>query len=121
MIKDFLSEITVAVVMVILLLVLVNPTEIFMTTSMEMMLVVGLVLLFALFASFVMREKVRDEREAMLRMMADRVGFLAGCAFLMLGVIVESFQHKLSDWLLIALASMIIAKIIGAVYGRIKG
>ena len=120
MIKDFLSEIVIAVVMVLLLFVLINPTNIFMTTAAEMTILVGLVLLFGLFTLFVWREKIQDERDAMLRMMADRIGFLAGSVALMAGIVIESLRHQLSDWLLIALASMIIAKIIGIVYGKIR-
>ena|SRR3989344_4506289 len=120
MIKSFLSEITVAIVIVLLLFVLINPTDLFMTTTTEMMLIVGLVLMFGLFTLFVWREKVQDERDSMLRMMADRIGFLTGSAMLIIGIVIESLRHQLSDWLLIALASMIIAKISGIIYGRIK-
>lgn len=120
MIRNFLSETVVAIVIILLLFALINPTNVFMTTTLEMMLIVGLVLLFGLFVSFVWREKIQDERDSMLRMMADRVGFLAGSAILIIGIVVESLQHALSDWLLIALAAMIIAKILGIVYGKIK-
>src|SRR3989344_9064384 len=120
MIRNFLSEIVVATIIVILLFVLINPADIFMPTMAEMTLTVGLVLMFSLFTSFVWREKVRDERDSMLRMMADRIGFLAGSTVLIIGIVIESLQHQLSDWLLMALAVMIIAKIFGIVYGRIK-
>jgi len=91
-----------------------------MATSTEMMLLVGIVLLFGLFALFVWREKAEDEREIMHRMFADRIGFLAGSATLMLGIIIESLRHNLSDWLLIALGTMVLAKIFGSIYGKLK-
>jgi peptidoglycan/LPS O-acetylase OafA/YrhL len=120
MIKSFLSEIVVAIIIILLIFVLINPTGVFMPTMAEMTLIVGLVLMFGLFTLFVWREKAQDERDSMLRMMADRIGFLSGSTVLIVGIVIESLQHQLSDWLLIALASMVVAKIIGIVYGRIK-
>ena len=120
MVKEFLSEIVIAVVMVLLILTLINPTDMLMTTATEMFLVIGLVLLFGLFALFVWGERVQDERDAILRMWADRIGFLAGSSAILIGIVVESLNHNLSDWLLIALAVMIVAKIVGSVYGKMR-
>ena len=120
MIREFFSETVVGIVMLLLIVILVNPTGMLMATSTEMMLLVGIVLLFGLFTLFVWRERAGDEREIMHRMLADRIGFLAGSATLMLGIIVESFKHELSDWLLLALGVMVLAKIFGSIYGRLK-
>jgi len=120
MIREFFSETVVGVVMLLLIIILVNPTGMLMATSTEMMLLVGIVLLFGLFALFVWREKAGDEREIMHRMFADRIGFLAGSATLIFGIIIEGLKHNLSDWLLVALGVMVLAKIFGSIYGKIK-
>ena len=97
MLKEFFSETVVGIVMLLLIIILVNPMEMLMATSTEMMLLIGIVLLFGLFALFVWREKASDEREIMHRMLADRIGFLTGSAALILGIIIESLRHNLSD------------------------
>ncbi|PJE50746.1 MAG: hypothetical protein COV29_03365 [Candidatus Yanofskybacteria bacterium CG10_big_fil_rev_8_21_14_0_10_36_16] len=120
MLKDFLSEIITAIIIIVLLVVLINPMDFLMPSKTEMMLVTGVVLLFGIFVSFMFRENTKDERESMLRMMADRMGFLAGAAIVIVGIIVESLRHQLSDWMLMVLAVMMTAKIAGVIYGRVK-
>lgn len=85
-----------------------------------MMMVLGLVIVFALFASFVWRENHRDEREGLHKMMAGRIAFLVGTALLTLGIIVQSFDHNLDPWLVFILSGMIVAKVITLIYGRIN-
>ena len=85
-----------------------------------MMMIVGLIVVFALYASFIWRENSKDEREGFHKMMAGRVAFLVGTAVLVVGIIIQSFRHDLDFWLVLTLGAMILAKIIGLVYARIK-
>ena len=103
-----------------LLLVLLNPFGWWMPTAMAMMLTAALVAVFAVFASFVWREKPRDEREGLHRLLGGRWAFLAGALVLVVGIIVGEFAHNLDPWLPLALGAMILAKIVGLIYGRIK-
>jgi len=84
------------------------------------MMVLGLIVVFFVFASFVWRENARDEREGLHKMMAGRIAFLAGTATLVIAIIIQSFRHELDFWLVLTLGIMILAKIIGLLYGRIK-
>ena len=81
-----------------------------------MMLSALLVVVFAFFASFVWREHAGDERESMHRMFAGRVGFLAGCAMLVAGIVFQSFSHTTDPLLVITLGIMIFAKIGALIY-----
>ena len=110
----------VSVVLIVLLLLFLNPFELWMPPVLLMMMVLGLVLVFALFASFIWRENSRDEREGLHKMMADRFAFLAGTASLVIGIVVQSLRHELDVWLVFTLGIMILAKIIGLMYGRAR-
>ena len=118
--KNIVSEILIAAVVIILIVFLINPFNVFMPSVMAMMLMVSLVILFALFAGFIWREGVNDERESLHRMMADRIAFLAGTSVIILGVIVQTFEHGLDRWLLVSLAIIVIAKAVGLIYGKIR-
>lgn len=120
MANNTLQEIIVSLILIALLVFFLNPFQLWMPNALLMMMVLGLLVVFALFAGFVWRENARDEREGFHRMLAGRIAFLIGAATLVIGIVVQSFQHTLDPWLVIALGIMIFAKIIGLIYGRIK-
>jgi len=117
---NFLPEITVSVVLIILLILFLNPFDFWMPPMLLMTMILGLVVLFSLFASFIWRENSKDEREGLHKMMADRIAFLAGTATLVIAIIVKSLNHESCVWLVVTLVIMILAKIIGLLYGRLK-
>jgi hypothetical protein len=53
-------------------------------------------------------------------MLAGRIAFLAGSAILLLGIVVQTYFHALDPWLVAALAAMVIAKMVGNAYARMK-
>jgi len=118
--NNFLQEIIVSGVLIILLVLFLNPFELWMPPILLMMMVLGLVVVFSLFASFIWRENNKDEREGLHKMMAGRIAFLAGTATLVIAIIIQSFRHELDAWLVVTLGVMILAKIVGLLYGRIK-
>lgn len=118
--SNFLQEVLISGLFIVLLALFLNPFDFWMPTALLMMMVLGLVVVFALFASFVWRENHRDEREGLHKMMAGRIGFLVGTALLTLGIIVQSFNHDLDPWLVFVLSGMIAAKVITLIYGRIN-
>jgi hypothetical protein len=74
------------------------------------MLIVALVL-FGIFASFILREKMVDERDDVHRTLAGRNAFLAGSAVLMIGIVVQGYTHSVDPWLVVTLIVMILVKI----------
>ena len=118
--NNLLQEVSISGILIILLVLFLNPFGFWMPTALLMMMVLGLVVAFALFASFVWRENHRDEREGFHKMMAGRIAYLTGTALLTLGIIVQSFGHEIDLWLVLILCAMILAKIIGLIYGRLK-
>ncbi len=118
--NNLLQEIVVSIVLIVLLVLFLNPFEFWMPPILLMMMVLGFVVVFSVFASFIWRENARDEREGLHKMMAGRIAFLAGTAILVIAIIVQSFRHELDFWLVLTLGIMILAKIIGLFYGRTK-
>ena len=118
--KNFLGEIIVAAVLLALTLALFNPSGIFMPTYLEMTVLAALVVLFGVFANFIWRESSSDEREQLHRMFADRIAFLTGSGILLLGIVIQEFSRQLNSWLLLTFAVMVIAKIAGLIYTKIK-
>jgi len=118
--NNLLQEISISGILIILLVLFLNPFGFWMPTTLLMMMILGLVAVFALFASFVWRENHRDEREGLHKMMAGRAAFLVGTALLTLGIIVQSLSHNLDPWLVLTLGGMIVAKVISLIYGQIK-
>ena len=118
--NNFSQEIIVSSIMIILLVLLLNPFDFWMPNSLLFTMVLALILFFALFASFVLRENTQDEREELHKSTAGRTGFLIGSGMLVFGIVVQCFQHNLDIWLVITLVAMVLAKIVGLVYGRIK-
>ena len=70
-----------------------------------------LLVLFGIFASFILKEKVFDERDDVNRSLAGRNAFLAGSAILMIGIVIQGYSHRVDPGLVIALIVMIIVKI----------
>ncbi len=118
--NNLLQEIIVSGVLIILLVLFLNPFGFWMPPILLMMMVLGFVVIFSLFASFIWRENDGDEREGLHKMMAGRIAFLAGTATLVIAIIVQNFRHELDAWLVATLGVMILAKIIGLIYSKIK-
>jgi hypothetical protein len=104
----------------VLLFIIFNPFSLFMPGYMVMTYLVAAIVLFIVFATFLWKENKGDEREQYHRLFADRVAYLAGSATLLIGIVVSELAHELDPWLIYALAIMVIAKVGGLIYSKIK-
>ncbi len=118
--KNNLKESSIVCILVILLLFLVNPFDVFMPTMMEMLVVAMAGLLFLVFAGFFWKEKALDEREELHRFLAARFAYLVGAGILMFAILVQSFAHHIDTWIIVALIGMLVAKVFGRVYAERK-
>lgn len=116
--NKFLGESVVAFTLIILLIALVNPFHIFMPTMLEMILVAVIALFFLLFAGFIWREQVSDEREELHRFLGARFAYLGGASILIVALLVQSFTHTLDSWIVFALVGMLVAKVAGRIYAQ---
>ena len=106
-----LKEIIVPLTLIILAVLLLNPFHFWMPDMMVMGMLAVLLVLFGIFASFILKEKAFDERDDMNRSLAGRNAFLAGSAILMIAIVIQGYGHSIDSWLVIALVVMIIVKI----------
>lgn len=109
--KNNIKETIVTLSLIIIAVLLLNPFHFWMPDMMVMSMLACALVLFGIFASFILREKSIDERDDQHRTLAGRNAFLAGSATLILGIIVEGYSHAVDEWLVIALIVMVVVKI----------
>ncbi len=110
------KEIIISLILIVLAILLLNPFHFWMPDMMLIGMLAMLLVFFAIFASFILKEKVYDERDSVNRSLAGRNAFLAGSAILMLGIVIQGYTHKIDSWLVVALIVMIFIKIISRIW-----
>ncbi len=106
-----LPEWVLAVLIGLAILALVNPFHFLMPSALGLIIVMVLALLVIAFAVFVWREHPSDEREELHALKAARISFFVGGGVLLLAIIAQSINHSIDPWLLVALGSMVVAKL----------
>ena len=119
MIKENFSELVIAVLLIGITFVFVNPY--WMPMGLVSTALFVFAALFVAFVIFIWREKKGDERENHLRNIAGRIGYLVGALFLVIGIISETLAHmEVNKWLICTLIAMIVAKIFGFAWAKRK-
>lgn len=95
---------------IILLIIVLDPMDICTSYMNLTFLATLLILLFIALSIFIIREKPSDEREETHLLFAGRAAYLAGMAVMLVGVIVQSFNHMIDVWLICALLVMLLVK-----------
>lgn len=106
-----LKEVIVPLALIVLAVLLLNPFHFWMPDVMIVCILAIALVLFGVFASFILGEKVLDERDNVHRALSGRNSFLAGSAILMLAIGIQEYNEVLDPWLVIVLIVMIITKI----------
>ena len=101
----------VTISLLVIAVLLLNPFHFWMPDMMVMGMLAGALVLFGIFASFILRENKLDERDEIHRTLAGRNAFLTGALVLILGIVVQGYHHAVDPWLVIALIAMIVVKI----------
>ncbi len=113
--KNYL-HIIVAAVLAFFLLTLADLVPFWMPMMGEMIALLIVVILLLVWAGFVMQETAHDEREVLLKMKSGRVAYLSGLGVLMVALIVQGFAHAIDPWIAIALAVMVVSKLVSRLY-----
>ena len=115
--NNYIKEVVVGGVLVVLAVLLLNPFHFWMPDMMHVVVCVLILAVFALFAIFMLRENAGDERDALHRMLAGRVAFLTGAALLIFGIVFQELQNDTLDvWLVVALVAMVLSKLATRIY-----
>jgi hypothetical protein len=116
--RTYRSEITLAVGILFALVMLINPAHLIMTSVVLLTLIMIFAVLIIAFGIFIWGEQPRDEREAFNGLRAGRISSFAGGGILVIAIITQAFSHKLDIWLPVALAVMVIAKLLMSAHSR---
>lgn len=117
-IKNFRKELIVSGVLVLLLVLILNPFHFWMPDMMHMVVLAVTVAVFGIFASFILRERMGDERDYIHRMFSGRVAFLSGATVLILGIIIEAISDNIDPWLVSTLVVMVLGKVFALLYSE---
>ncbi len=109
--KNNIKETIITVALIAIAILLLNPFHFWMPNMIVMSMLAIILVLFAIFASFILREKAVDERDDQHKALAGRNAFLAGSAALILGIIVQGYSHTVDSWLVVGLIIMVVTKI----------
>jgi hypothetical protein len=115
-----LSEIIVALVLVVILFIKADPFHWLMPDALQMIILCVLAAVFALYAGLIFREKAADERESLHLYKASRIAYLAGTITLTAVIVVQDILHQLDVWLVAVLGIMIVTKLIVLLWARYK-
>ena len=111
-----IKEIIVSVLLIVLAFLILNPFNFWMPDMMEITILACIFILFGIYATFIVRERVTDEREDFHRMLAGRNAFLVGSGIIIIGMFVEAQTYMVDKWLVFALISMILTKILSRLW-----
>jgi hypothetical protein len=114
------SEIIVALVLVVILFIKADPFHWLMPDAVQMIILGVLAAVFALYAGLIFREKPADERESLHLYKASRIAYLAGTITLTAVIVVQDILHQLDVWLVAVLGVMIVTKLIVLLWARYK-
>lgn len=115
-----IKSIIVAALIIPTLILVINPGGLWMPDMVQMTLAVVFLILFSVFAVFVMGERTNDEREQLHKLLAGHTAFLIGSALLAIAVLVQAMNHDIDPWLVVALGGMILTKLIGMIWAHRK-
>ena len=107
-----LTESLLALAVLAVLFLKIDPFHWFMPTEIQMILLCFFAAAFALYAGVVFREQARDERESDHLYRASRWGYLVGVVTLSVIIVVQDVLHRLDPWMLIVLGAMVVTKLV---------
>lgn len=107
-----------AVIILGIAILFLNPGNLTMPDSMVSMMIVSLIVAFLTFAGLMLKEKASDEREALHRLKAGRISYLAGVGILITGIVMQALAHAIDPWMVIALCVMVFTKLLSRIYSH---
>jgi cobalamin synthase len=107
-----LLEIALFASLTVVSMIAIAPETFVMPNAIQMILMVTVIGLIAMFLVFVWRENPDDEREAHNQALASRVAYIVGASVLIIALLIQGIQHNLDPAIPIALLLMLGTKLI---------
>jgi hypothetical protein len=117
---SIVKESLAGLLMLVLLFLFLNPLAWPISTDLFNMFAVALLVVFFLFAFLICHRKSNDERDEYVLLLGERFGFITGCSILLIALIIQARAGELDDWLVLTFIIMVIAKIIGMIYAKLR-
>lgn len=118
--SQFNTELIVSIILIGVLLIFLYPSALLMPETLQAMLMLVLITVFLAFLGLIWKEQAYDERDDFHRLHAGRFSFLAGATILVIGILIQNFNHDVDPWLVATLIIMILVKVAARVYSEIK-
>ena len=106
----------VTICLIIVSVLILNPFDFWMPNMMVIGMLIIVLVLFGFFASFILREASHDERDDVHKGLAGRYAFLGGALVLILGIVVQGYDHMVDPWLVLALTTMVVVKVLSRIW-----
>lgn len=114
------KELILTLLLIACVVLYINPMHLYMFTRMQMYILGMLVFGVALFAAFVVNERISDERERMHTDLAGRIGYTVGIIMLTIKILIDNSLGKdIDNWLVLTLLIMIVSKVLTRVWSRV--
>lgn len=117
---NFIGEVIISSLLILLLIFFLHPFALMMPQSMHIIMIPLLVILFVIFAGLFWKETPGDERESLHKLIASRFAYFAGVVVLIAGIIIQSMQKAIDPWLIVTICVILLAKLVGLIYGHTK-
>jgi hypothetical protein len=114
--KNNIKEIILTLAIVFMATLLLNPFGFWMPNMMVICILAFILALFGLFTGIILREKSEDERDNIHRGLAGRNAFIVGSFVIVVGITVQGYMYKVDTWLVLALTSMIVTKVVTRIW-----
>ncbi len=115
-----IKESVAGLFMLFFLFLFINPMQWNIASDMFNVFAVSSFLVFFLFAFFICHRKENDERDEYVLLIGERAGFITACAVLLAGLIYQAKTGTVDEWMAITFILMVIAKILGMIYAKLK-
>jgi len=113
-------EVIIGLLVLGILVIFLNPTNLLMPESINMLLILGLILGFLAFIGLVWREQASDERDEVHMQKAGRFSFLVGAVILVVGIVQQALNHEIDPWLVYALSGMVLTKLASRIFNSLQ-
>lgn len=118
--KYVTTELIIPLVLLAVLISLVLPLGLASGHAMVMAKQGVLLAGFVAFALWVWREAGGDERDNLHRMLTSRLAYVIGSGITVAGILYQSLHGLVDAWLVWALVGMVLTKVIGSVWARLR-
>lgn len=115
-----IGELIISLALIFLLATFLYPAKLLMPHSMHPFMVPSIIILLILFGAVLWKETPGDEREQFHKLIAARVAYFAGIVTIAIAVIVQSLSRKVDWWLLVVICIMLLGKVAGSLYAKLK-